>query len=49
MVMGPQQAGYHRLRWNGRDDAGRPVVSRAYLYKLVTEEAVLTRKLTLLR
>ena len=46
---GPQQAGYHRLRWNGRDDAGRPVASGMYLYRLVTDEAVLTRKLMLLR
>ena len=46
---GPQQAGYHRLRWNGRDDAGRPVASGIYLYRLVTTEGVLTRKLTLLR
>ena len=46
---GPQQAGYHRLRWNGRDDAGRPVASGVYLYRLVTDERVLTRKLTLLR
>ena len=46
---GPQGAGYHRLRWNGRDDAGRSVASGAYLYRLVTDEAVLTRKLILLR
>ena len=46
---GPQQAGYHRLRWNGRDDAGRPVASGMYLYRLVTDEVVLTRKLILLR
>ena len=46
---GPQQVGYHRLRWNGRDDAGRPVASGIYLYRLVTTEGVLTRKLTLLR
>ena len=46
---GPQQAGYHRLRWNGRDDAGRSVASGVYLYRLVTDERVLTRKLTLLR
>ena len=46
---GPRQAGYHRLRWNGRDDAGRPVASGMYLYRLVTDEAVLTRKLMLLR
>ena len=46
---GPQQAGYHRLRWNGRDDAGRPVASGMYLYRLGTAEQILTRKLTLLR
>ena len=46
---GPQKAGYHRLRWNGRDDAGRPVASGMYLYRLVTDEGVLTRKLILLR
>ena len=46
---GPQQAGYHRLHWDGRDDAGRPVASGMYLYRLVTGETVLTRKLTLLR
>ena len=46
---GPQEAGYHRLRWDGRDAAGRPVASGAYLYRLVTEEVVLTRKLILLR
>ena len=46
---GPQQAGYHRLHWDGRDDAGRLVASGAYLYRLVTDDAVLTRKLILLR
>ena len=46
---GQQQAGYHRLRWDGRDDAGRSVASGMYLYRLVTDEGVLTRKLILLR
>ena len=46
---GPQQAGYHRLHWDGRDAAGHSVASGAYLYRLVTDEAVLTRKLILLR
>ena len=45
----PQQAGYHRLHWDGRDAAGHPVASGAYLYRLVTDNAVLTRKLILLR
>ena len=46
---GYQQAGYHRLHWNARDRAGRPLASGIYLYRLVTEEDILTRKLTLLR
>ena len=45
----PQQAGYHRLHWDGRDAAGHPVASGAYLYRLVTDDAVLARKLILLR
>ena len=49
LQQGPQQAGYHRLHWDGRDDTGRPVASGMYLYRLVTGEAVLTRKLILLR
>ena len=46
---GRQQAGFHQLRWDGRDDAGRLVASGVYLYRLVTDEVVLTRKLMLLR
>ena len=46
---GPQKAGYHRLRWDGQDNTGRSVASGMYLYRLVTDEVVLTRKLTLLR
>ena len=46
---GRQQAGFHQHRWDGRDDAGRSVASGLYLYRLVTDDAVLTRKLMLLR
>ena len=46
---GPQQAGRYRLHWDGRDSEGRPLASGIYLYRLVTAEGVLTRKLTLLR
>ena len=46
---GAQKAGYHRLRWDGRDAAGHPLASGMYLYRLVTDETILTRKLTLLR
>ena len=46
---GPQQAGYHRLHWDGRDDEGRPLASGIYFYRLKTTNGILTRKLTLLR
>ena len=46
---GPRKAGLHRLRWDGRDDQGRQLGSGVYVYRLVTAEAVQTRKLTLLR
>ncbi len=46
---GPLQAGFHRIHWDGRDDAGRPLASGVYLYRLVSAGGVLTRKLTLLR
>ena len=45
----PRKAGLHRLRWDGRDERGRPLASGVYVYRLVTAEAVQTRKLTLLR
>ena len=46
---GPLQAGFHRVHWDGRDDAGRVLASGVYLYRLVIADRVLTRKLTLLR
>ncbi len=46
---GPQKAGFHRLRWDGRDAQGRPLASGVYVYRLATSEGVQTRKLTLLR
>ena len=46
---GPQKAGYHQLHWEARNAVGRPLASGMYLYRLVTDEKVLTRKLILLR
>ena len=46
---GPQQAGYHRLRWNAQDGEGHPLASGIYFYRLETADGILTRKLTLLR
>ena len=46
---GPLPAGRHRIRWDGRDSEGRALASGVYLYRLVSADGVLTRKLTLLR
>lgn len=46
---GPQDPGYHQLRWNGLDAEKRPVASGLYLYRLKTDFGILTRKLMLLR
>ena len=46
---GPQQAGLHRLHWDGRDAEGRSLASGIYLYRLVTAKGALTRKMILLR
>ena len=44
-----RKAGVHRVHWDGRDDQGRPLASGVYLYRLVTDERLQTKKLTLLR
>ena len=46
---GLQKAGLHRSRWDARGGHGRPLASGVYVYRLVTTEAMQTRKLTLLR
>ena len=46
---GPLPAGRHRIHWDGRDSEGRALASGVYLYRLVSADGVLTRKLTLLR
>ena len=42
-------AGDHAVIWNGLDEAGRPVSSGVYLYRLEAAGAGVTRKMTLLR
>lgn len=49
LVNGRVAAGRHAVRWNGRDDAGRPVAGGLYLYRLQTGERVLTRKMVLMK
>jgi len=42
-------AGSHRVRWDGRDGAGRGVGSGTYLYRLESGEVVAERKMLLVR
>ena len=44
-----QQAGHHQLAWDGQDSEGHSLASGVYLYRLVSTEGILTRKLILLR
>ena len=46
---GLQKVGVHRVHWDGRDHQGGLLASGVYFYRLVTEQNVQTRKLTLLR
>ena len=49
LSQGFRRAGSHPLHWDGRDDDDRPLASGTYLYRLVTTDGTVTRKLTLLR
>ncbi len=42
-------AGVHVLRWNGRDDAGQPVSSGVYFYRMRATAFGATRKMVLLK
>ena len=44
-----QQAGEHRLNWDGRDDYGREVASGVYIYRLDVGEWAVHRRMLLLR
>ncbi len=46
---GWQTAGPHQILWDGRDDAGHPVSSGSYFYKLKTEHGEETRRMVLVR
>ena len=42
-------AGYYSVVWNGRDDTGHAVASGLYLYRLIADDLVEVRKMTLLK
>jgi hypothetical protein len=49
LVNGRQLAGSHRVKWDGRDGAGRMVSSGVYLYALSDGQTLLSRKMLFLR
>jgi poly(3-hydroxybutyrate) depolymerase len=49
LIDGLRRAGSYRLRWDGRDDAGRPLAAGQYFYRLTAGPKTETRRLLLLR
>ena len=49
LISGEQFAGFHILHWDGTNDAGLPVASGIYLYRLETPDFVQTKKMALVR
>jgi len=49
LVEGAEQGGEHVVVWHGRDDAGRPVGSGVYFYRLVVGDESVERKMVMLK
>ena len=49
LVSGVRPAGNHQILWDGTNDAGNPVASGIYLYRLTAGDRTETRKMTLVR
>jgi hypothetical protein len=49
LAEGVQEAGDHKITWNGQDSCGREVASGVYFYLLRSGKKELTRKMVLLR
>ncbi len=49
LASGPRPAGANRVRWNGTDDANHAVASGTYFARLVVEDEVEIKSLTLVR
>jgi hypothetical protein len=49
LVRQEMPAGYFKVLWDGKDDRGKQVANGIYLYTLVVQDLVLTRKMILLR
>lgn len=49
LLAGQAPPGEHRVRWDGTNDAGEPVGSGIYVYRLEAAEVVSSRAMTLIR
>tara|TARA_B100001250_G_scaffold86905_1_gene71853 strand:- start:1986 stop:2348 length:363 start_codon:yes stop_codon:yes gene_type:complete len=49
LISQEQQAGYHSLIWNSKDNFGRPVSAGIYFYQIQSKEFVKTKKMILLK
>ncbi|MCD6374374.1 MAG: T9SS type A sorting domain-containing protein, partial [Caldisericaceae bacterium] len=49
LINGDYQAGYHSVKWDGKDEHGRPVSSGMYFYVLKTSKITESRKMFLLK
>ncbi len=49
LIDGQMDAGWHRVVWKGRDDAGRELPSGVYLYRVIAGDFCETRKMTLIK
>jgi len=45
----PYEAGYHRVRWDGKEKNGKTVASGIYLYQLQAGKFSQVKKMSLLR
>ena len=49
LVSQPMTAGTHEVRWDGRSGSGAPVASGVYLYRIETEQFMMTRRMVMLK